>query len=126
VDATLKIALVAGGAAILGGLITAVVAPHVTWGIEQKRNKRDARIEAIHRWREMILGWRFYTDHGKPTTLHLDLERGWVSLEPHLSSAALQEVARYQGRAIPYDELDQLVTFLLAEIAKLEKRWKLI
>jgi hypothetical protein len=124
-DTTLKIALVAGGSAILGGLITGVLAPHITWGIEKRRMRFKGKIESVHSWREMILGWRFHAERDRPLDLHLELQRGWILLELHLSKSALQEVARYQGRQITYEELDQLVTYLLAEVAKLERKWKL-
>ena len=121
---TIWAAIVGGAAGIITGSLSSLFAPLVHWGIEKRKRILTGRIEAIQRWREMIMGWRFYAEHAQPTTLHLELERGWVSLEPHLKPSVLQEVARYQGREISYNELDQLVTFLLAEVAKLEKRWK--
>lgn len=123
---TVWAAIVGGGAGIITGSLSSLFAPWVNWGIEKRRRKLEGRIELIHKWREMIMGWRFYADHNTPSILHLDLERGWVSLEPHLKPSVLKEVARYQGREIPYDELDQLVGYLLVELAKLEKKWKLV
>lgn len=119
-------AIVGGAAGIITGSLSSLFAPWVNWGIEQRRRKVGSRLELIRRWREMIMSWRLCADQTTPSTLHLDLERGWVSLEPNLNDSVIQEVARYQGRELAYDELDQLITYLLAEIAKLERKWKLV
>ena len=123
---TVWAAIVGGVAGIVTGSLSSLFAPWVHWGIEKRRRKLDKRIELIGRWRDMILGWRFYSDHTRPTVLSLDLERGWVSLKPNLGRSVIQEVARYQERDISAIELDELVNFLLTEVAKLEKQWKLV
>ena len=123
---TLWAAIVGGGAGIVTGTLSSILAPWVNWRIEQRRNKIIRRTEQIHRWREMIMGWRFYSAHNKPTTLHLDLERGWISLKPHLKASVIQEVAQYQEREISYAELEKFVNFMLCEIEKLERKWKLV
>jgi len=123
---TVWAAIVGGVAGIVTSSVTTLFGPLVHWNIEKKRKQHEDRIEAINRWREMVMGWRFYSPHNQPTTLHLDVERGWVSLEPHLSQSILDEVARYQGRQITYEELQQFEEFMLLEIARLERKWKLV
>jgi hypothetical protein len=123
---TVWAAIVGGVAGIVTSSVTTLFGPLVHWDIEKKRKKRDDRIEAIHRWREMVMSWRFFSPHNQPTTVHLELERSWISLEPQLSQSTLQEISRYQGRQITYAELEEFENFMLLEIAKLERKWKLV
>ena len=122
---TVWAAIVGGAAGVITGSLSSLIAPWTHWGIEKRRMRFNGKIESIKRWKEMILGWRFHAERNRPLDLHLELQRGWISLEPHLGKDALEEVARHQGRQITYEELNQLVTFLLVEVAKLERKWKL-
>jgi hypothetical protein len=53
-DLTFKIALVAGASAVIGGLVTGVIAPHVAWGIEKRRDRIANRRVLISSARKMI------------------------------------------------------------------------
>ena len=123
---TLWAAIVGGIAGIIAGGLSSIVAPWANWRIERKRQQIEERSQAIRRWREMIMGWRFYADHNRPGQLYLERQVGWVSLEPHLKPAVLHNVGRYRGREITRQERDEFVDFMLVEVAKLEKKWKLV
>ncbi len=123
---TVWAAIVGGFAGIVTGSISSIIAPWVNWRIERKRRLTEDRKEAIHGWREMIMGYRFYAEHNKPSQLHLELERRWISLEPNLPASVIQRVTGYQERAISPEEREEFVTYMLVEVAKLERKWGLL
>ena len=53
-EPNLKIALIPAASAIAGGVITAIVAPHIAWGIEKKKQKFELRRKLVADWRRMI------------------------------------------------------------------------
>ena len=83
-DATLKIALIAAASAILGGFITGIIAPHINWGIEKRKQKLAHRRELIAKWREMIAEAAKTAPDGK-LELYIHLHKDYYSLIPHLT-----------------------------------------
>jgi hypothetical protein len=121
-DLTLKIALIAGASAIVGGLITGVIAPYIAWGIEKRRTKLNDRRERIREWRKQIQIKEFNRESFRQTT-------GYSTLRPYLSKKALAQMEsetiliQNGGRVGGVNNLKPIIQ---DEISRIEKKWKLL
>jgi predicted aconitase len=126
-DPTLKITIAAALGAIVGSIITAMVAPQINWGIEKKREKLAYRRALIASWREMLSHAVYFVDEETPEQIKERVEghKDFYSLKPHLSQSTLSELARPRtftvGLTIP-TAIDNMIT----EIAEIERKWDLI
>jgi hypothetical protein len=126
-DPTLKIAVVAAGSAMLGGLITGVVAPHVAWGIEKKNQKLAYRRELIDKWRAMLAeAAQQDIGRGKETEkllAFLEKHKDFYSLSPQLPSDNSYEAyyQRHASLSVPV-----YLRYLTDEISRIEKEWDLV
>jgi len=83
-DSALQIALIAAAGGLVGGLITGIIAPHVAWGIEKKKQKLSYRRELISKWRAMLQEVAREKSDLKTTRLKLESHGDFYSLWPHL------------------------------------------
>ncbi|MEK6278767.1 MAG: hypothetical protein AABN95_00275 [Acidobacteriota bacterium] len=128
-DLTLKIALIAAASAVLGGLVTAVIAPHVAWGIEKRRNVQDARKELIHNIRRMIVDYRNATDTTFGVSVlgeSLSRNVSWLKVKPYLREAILRDISEAGNSTIQSDKVRQALSILEDEITHIQKMWKLV
>jgi hypothetical protein len=122
-ELTFKIALIAAASAIVGGVITGVIAPHVAWGIEKRRIRLNDRRDRIKEWREMVKVKEFRRESFRETT-------GYSTLRPYLTTGLIEEIER-PGTSLMTentspDRKTQLKAKVLDEIAELERKWKLM
>lgn len=141
-EPNLKIALIAAVSAIAGGAITAVVSPHIAWGIEKKKQRLELRRKLVADWRRMINWVVFQYEHqpeGRDASLVEVLEghEDYYSLKPHLSDSVLHtinslrdEIGKVRivqsGQTKRINPPSTLVSILVEEIARIEKEWKLV
>lgn len=128
-DPTLKLALVAAASAIIGGLITGVIAPHIAWGIEEKKQKRAHRLELITKWRSMIAELykvsSIQRESPKSFGSQLIQKPDWPGLKAHLSSEVMQQVET-DWNGIDFGNPRRGILPILADvIGELEKEWDL-
>jgi hypothetical protein len=106
---------------LAGGLVATFVAPWVIWCVERRKLQHQARTEKIAGWRAMILrvSNQANDDFG---TLYLELHRDvdYLSLVPHLSNAT--HLILNSGGATD----QEVFGALLADIASIEKEWKIL
>ena len=121
-DPTLKIAFIAAASAIAGGLITGIIAPHVAWGIEKKREKLKARRAIIERCRVKIEDASF-TKQSFRTTLEYQYIRPY--LQPKEVDAIEKDNTIMVGQHTE-DSWNPYRKVLIRAIEKLEKDWDLI
>jgi hypothetical protein len=141
-DPNLKITLIAAASAIGGGVITAIVAPHIAWGIEKKKQRLELRRKLVADWRGMI-NWVVFTyEHqpeGSDASLVEVLERheDYYSLKPQLSDSVLSEINKLRdevgsirivvsGQTKRINPPSTLVSILVKEIARIEREWQLV
>jgi hypothetical protein len=124
-DPTFKIALVAGASAIIGGLVTGVIAPHVAWGIEKRRDRTANRRILLSSARKMIA--EVAKQRGTAGTLMELLERReeFHGVKRYLSNEVIGELHR-PHTAIVGSTIDAGLSYLSDELAKLEQKWKLL
>lgn len=128
-DLTLKIALIAGASAVLGGLVTAVLAPHVAWGIEKRREVQNARKELIHNIRRMIVDYRNATDTTFGVSVlgeSLSRNVSWLKVKPYLREATLREISEANNSTIESNKAREALSILEDEITRIQKLWKLV
>jgi hypothetical protein len=121
-DPTLKIALVAAASAIAGGFITGIIAPHIAWGIEQKKQRMAYRRELIANWRStltMVLkDCESNPDQGY-FWRRVEKFASFTSLRPQLSTDSHKEM-----RAI--NDNHECYLFLIKKVGEIEKKWELL
>jgi len=144
-EPTLKIALVAAASAIAGGLITGVIAPHIAWGIEKKKQKLAARIELIAKWRKMVQDVQFDFNNRKTDDRYtfeglLNEYDDFFALLPHLNQETKAVIKSVNSgfKAAHFGQLLDLkpgerqiiitpaIELLVREIANIEREWQLI
>ena len=124
-DPNLKVALAGAAGLVIGSLITVVIAPHINWGNEKKRQKLARRSSQIDSWRKMIE--EIARQRGTSGTLAELLERRseFHSLKRHLSQNTIKDI--YASTTfIVGTTIDTGLTRLSEEVGRLEKEWKLV
>jgi hypothetical protein len=108
---------------ILGG-IAGLFSPWANWGIEKRRQK-------LTRQRELVTGWRL-----ELIPMFSDREKDWLevrpaltvspyyaSLRPHLSKEAVKMI---EVERTAFAGTDVFLRLFTNEIARIEKKWKLV
>jgi predicted hydrolase (HD superfamily) len=85
VDDKLVVALVAAASAIVGGVITGVVAPLVKHRLEEKSAAKQRKREQVARWRQMVLEVHHAAEGNINPNDRLQRHPEYLSIEPHLS-----------------------------------------
>jgi hypothetical protein len=122
-DATVQVALVAGGAALVSAVVTSLLAPHINWGIEKKKALLQQQRETIDKWRQVLEDLnRYYSQYKEDIKIlypidYLMKQKGGYSLKPYLSQHALKELDsnHYPG----------ITEVLTDEISRIEQKWRL-
>jgi hypothetical protein len=123
-DSAFKIALIGAIGGLVGGLITGVIAPHIAWGIEQRRIKLNDRREKIKEWRQMMKVKDFNRDRFRNTTAYSTLR---PYLTPKLVAEIEDPIIRLElNTGEPVKRTTTLKAKILDEIAEIEGRWKLL
>lgn len=141
-DPNLKIALIAAASAVGGGVISAIVAPHIAWGIEKKKQRFELRKKLVADWRRMINWVVFHYEHqpeGSDASLVevLESHEDYFSLKPHLSDSVLHQITSLRdekgsirivqsGKTKRINPPSTLVSILVKETARIEKEWELV
>jgi hypothetical protein len=108
---------------ILGGL-AGLFSPWANWGIEKRRQK-------LARRRELITGWRM-----ELIPMFSDREKDWLELRPEMTASPFYASLRshLSGKAVGMIEAertafagtDVFLRLFTSEIARIEKKWKLV
>ncbi len=116
-----KTALIAGLAAIIGGLITSFLLPLVNWGIEKRRSRLAYRKERIDALRKVSMNqfgtWDIIAESAEYSAMRGHLPKDVVTLIESPIPLPLGNLGR-SG--------DWRVQRLLDEVAKVERKWGLI
>jgi hypothetical protein len=123
-DLTLQIALVAAVSAVVGGLIPGIVAPHVAWGIEKRKQKLVYRRELISKWRAMLQEIAQEKGDNASTRLRLERHRDFYSFLPHLRSGDAALINEHIVNKFS-PEISPLITHLVDEVERIEREWDL-
>lgn len=120
---TILTALIAGVVGLVTGAVGSLIAPWVNWGIEKRRKQFENRSELVHQWRDIIAN----ADFDRSLMLKSPF---YGSLRPLLSPETLQKIERPSTHIYsviggpPIDNHDR--TTLLHEVARIERKWKLV
>jgi hypothetical protein len=122
-DDKLIIAIVAAVSAILGGIVTGVLAPFIKHRLEQAVAEKERKRLQIAKWREMVLEVdRAAAGNISPGEL-LHLHAAYITLEPHLTESA-RRIARAENRTFVVGQALCLpLETLKSEVARIEKEW---
>lgn len=106
---------------VLSGVLTSLLAPWVTWGIEKKRSLIAARREFLKECRELI--------HSAPPREQFRNSSVYARLLPLLSLGAKELIEDetttiYTGGRVA--EVDSYARWLFDEIARIEREWGLL
>lgn len=104
------------------GSIVSLVTPLVSWSVERRKLQHQARKEVIERWRKMVTRVSKHLESGDFGELFLALydDTDFLSLEPHIG-AGTQSLLD-EGSA----DSHEVFSSLLADIASMEKDWKIL
>ncbi len=110
---------------LIAGSMTAFIAPHVSWGIEKKRLKREQRTAHIQAWRDQLDNYSTYNKNlGR---LRTTIE--FSEMRPYLSDELVEKVLRAKNEdmsnSVP-SWVGEIPSLLLEEIAQIEKDWGLV
>ena len=120
-------AIVAAAAAIVGGLITAVVGPLIKHKLEQAAAKQKQRQEQIIKWRQMILDVNRAVDGNLDPSDQLFIHPDYISFEPNITIDAKREVRNETITIVDGQKgLSYPLEILKNEIARVEKEWSLL
>lgn len=121
----LLLALVAAASAVIGGLITSVLAPWVKHRIELKTAETNRKRQLVSDWRQMIV--EITKDASQPDKARALLQNHptFLSLEPHLteearSAAYARNFTIAIGVEVPYP-----LHVIKMDINRIEKSWGL-
>ena len=120
-DATVQVALAAGGAALISAVVTSLLAPHINWRIERKKEQLKHQRELINEWRAMASSLGNYENRRKESWTFTDWlykDKRFYSLQPYLNEEAWKNM-EINGQLVAGE-------VLLEEIARIEQKWKLI
>ena len=134
----IAVAFIGGGAGLLtgavSGVISSLIAPWASWGIEKKRLARERRVERIKEWRDGVedLDWAERM-HGREGSLPSDRINGdfrtmawFVTLRPEMAPNVLRKLEDVGEQPIPqrYGQASKLIEH---EITRIEReKWKLV
>jgi hypothetical protein len=97
------------------------------WGVEKRRMRIQRRQQLLDRWRKELLAVEGGVKHdggvNKYPFMRVPL---YASLRPHLSKEFVEELERKGLRGIVGGESDFPRRELIEEIARIEKKWKLV
>ncbi|NDJ91827.1 hypothetical protein [Mycolicibacter kumamotonensis] len=140
----IAVAIIGGVAGLISGTAGSLTAPWAQWGVEQKRLRRQRRVELITEWRSGIDALRAAEDAAAPrlpfpgggqlvvTTDRSDppetrdTEQNWYeTLRPHLSADVQKSLKELRGKRVAH-RTGRIPDLLRAEVARLERDWKLV
>jgi len=124
-DDKLVLALVAAASAIVGGLVTSVVAPWVKHKLERSHSELARKRKLVADWRQMITEIAGKTDEQDEAQSLLQNHPAFLSLEPHLSEEARRAAYGRNftvavGVHVPYP-----LHVIKNDISRIEKAWKI-
>lgn len=114
--------IISGVVGLLSGAVGSLVAPWIHWGIEKRRDKRAHRRELINSWRVVLQSKAF----DRRAILECPT---YGILREELTEDARKQIERSSSNLIldndsPISNPDKRV--LLNEIARIEKKWRLV
>ncbi len=119
--ATVFISLIVGlGSGVFGALLN----NHY----DCKKQKNQYRKDQIIAWRKMIAELCAESEHIGYVRENIAKRHAWLSLQPHISEDVMKELRSEAITVVSGDAMRQgyYEGLLLQEIARIEKKWKLI
>ena len=124
-DTAVQIAIIAGVAALISAIVTGILAPHINWWIEKKKERLKHQRELIDQWRELVKRLNSYNDNFPSDAEQeylmpkdwLQRNKAFYSLKPHLRKEAIQNLDSANVASV--------VDTLIDEIARIEIAWGL-
>jgi UDP-galactopyranose mutase len=108
---------------LLTGILAYLIAPWVGWGIEKRRDKRNAR-------RDLVLNTREYIGSKSFSAFNFHQETYFIRLKPHLEEKVIDWVENfekyYDAVEDPSNLVEDLKVELLKQLQRIEKKWGLI
>ena len=110
---------------VAGGILTLLL-PWNTWFIENKKQNKPIVKKKIIQWRKMVYEVsNTQANSDKSISYLLERHEAYYSLRPHLTHNTIMEIARTRT-FISGSTIDASLSFIINEIARLEKEWELI
>ncbi len=124
-DDKLLLALVAAGSAVIGGLITSVLAPWVKHHIELKSAETNRKRQLISDWRQMIIEITKDARGPDETRALLQNHPAFLSLEPHLTEEARRAAYARNFTLAVGVEVPYPLHVIKNDINRIEESWGL-
>jgi hypothetical protein len=150
VASEITVAVIGGVAGLVTGTAGSLTAPWAQWGVEHRRLRRQRRVDLIAEWRAGIDALRAVEDEaapripfpggpGKPGGGYLvvstntpdppetrDTQQNWYeTLIPNLSKDADKSLKALRGKRVAH-RMRRIPDLLRADVARIERDWKLI
>ena len=118
----------------IAGAAGSIFAPWVNWGIEKRRARLAAQREVIVKWRQMIQSIavtrneavaRGEDSENRSVATLLESREDFYSLKPHLSQNTISNIYR-PTIFLAGTTIDSSLSYILDDIARLEKKWRLV
>jgi hypothetical protein len=134
IDATIQVAIIGGVAGLVTGVIGSLIAPWANWLIEKRKQKLAYRRELVAKWRKMVEEVNLFSSREelthKQTREMLVKHVDYYSLHPHLQEKVLKKHNKVIDKIKTPDYkvfgTYTILTFLVDQIAEIEKKWKLV
>jgi hypothetical protein len=108
---------------LLSGALGSLIAPWVHWGIEKRRDKRNAR-------RDLALNAREYIASKSFSAFYFYQETYFIRLKPYIDKKVIDWVENfekyYDAVEDPSNLQEDLKVELLKQLQRIEKKWGLI
>ncbi|QFZ91299.2 hypothetical protein [Synechococcus elongatus] len=116
-----EVAFMAGVFSLIGSTIGSLIAPWVSWDIEQRREKRKYRYSLVQQWREVIKKDFKEFDEQKFTDSVI-----YASLRPHLRQETIDSIEGKCTTVILGRGGNVIKSLVLDDISLIEEEWRLI
>lgn len=107
--------------AFIAGALGSIIAPWVNWRIEKRRQQLAYRKELVASWRKMPEDFNSSVGYNPSHLLvYLERHKDFYSLRPHLD-----EVINNYRTVASDSDMPALLSYLVDEIGRIERGWKL-
>src|SRR5262249_58649316 len=124
-DATVQVALTIAGGGIVGGLVSAVIAPRINWGIEKKRIRQAQRQKLVESFRIFLMRCKDFTTDKTVGDILIGCP-DYYRVRSYLDKDYVAEIEKLWDAEVRSTPVQSIVNRLIDDVARLETEWGLL